>query len=284
VLGLAEPPAHLRAGVDRVAGQEVEQDAGGPGRLHDVQQVGGVLQHGGLGLRHPLLDLLAALDVELGAARAEHEQRRDRDGAGLLGAELPRLVRRSLHPEVRVGVTKGLVERAGHVARHDRPLLRAAKEQVLGHLPVAHAVALARRPDEVDHALRAGHRQQRRLQQHQGVHQLGSVRRQLQRDRAAVRMADDVRSGDVEVLEQGTRVGGLVDNGDRPPHRRAAEEAAPVVADEAVALGQLLPGDERQKGPGDMAAVDEQNGLTRAAHLVLELDTVDPCGLHLRRL
>ena len=203
---------------------------------------------------------------------------------GLLGAELPRLVRGRLHPEVRVGVTKGLVERARHVARHDRALLGAAKEQVLGHLPVAHAVALTRCPHQVNHALRAGHRQQRRLQQHQGVHQLRSVRRELQCDRSAVGVADDVRRGDVEVLEQGTRVGGLVDDGDRPPHRRAAEEAAPVVADEAVALGQLLPGDEWQKRPRDMAAVDEQNGLARAAHLVLELDTVDPCGLHLRRL
>ena len=93
-------------------------------------------------------------------------------------------------------------------------------------------------------------------------------------------MTDDVRPLDAEMAHEAQAVGGLAGNGQQAVVAAAARESAPVVADqtEPVVEGRLC----RQwcERVGDVAAVDEDHGVARALHFVLQRDPVDLSAVH----
>jgi hypothetical protein len=103
----------------------------------------------------------------------------------------------------------------------------------------------------------------------------GSIERQLQRDRAGVGVGNDVRPRDTEVGEHGPGVRCLPRDSDLAMRPRAAGEAASVVADDAIPLGQRRYVQQGSKGLGQDAAVDQQDRLSRSALLELQLRVVD---------
>jgi len=69
---------------------------------------------------------------------------------------------------------------------------------------------LERRLDLREEGFETGHRDQRRLQQHERMHVLGMVERHLRGDRRAARVARDVDGAQTEMVEYGRGVGGVV--------------------------------------------------------------------------
>jgi hypothetical protein len=84
---------------------------------------------------------------------------------------------------------------------------------------------------------RGGDCEERRLQQGEGLDCVGGIQRQLEGDAAAVGVADDVCPRDAQVGEESPGVGCLLGDIRLAAGGRAAGEAAPVVADDAVAVG-----------------------------------------------
>ena len=103
----------------------------------------------------------------------------------------------------------------------------------------------------------------------------GGVQRQLEGDAAAVGVADDVRPFHAQVGQEGAGVGRLPGDARLGAGGRAAGEAAPVVADDAVAVGQRRLGQQRGEGVGKEGAMDQQNRLPGSRDDVLEFHAVD---------
>ena len=99
----------------------------------------------------------------------------------------------------------GLPVEAAHGGQEDRQrlLVVASSERLEGRPPL-----LQERPGP-------GQCEERRLQEHEGVHHLGTVQGHLQGDDGAAGVADDVRPRHVEVLEQRGRVNHVI--GDARP-------------------------------------------------------------------
>ena len=97
------------------------------------------------------------------------------------------------------------------------PVQTAHCAQEAGHCPlvVAGAVGLQGGPRMLEEGVRAGHGEQRRLQQGERVHDLRTVQRQLKDDRPTVGVAGDVRAPDTKVVEQATGVRGVVGDAHR---------------------------------------------------------------------
>ena len=124
-------------------------------------------------------------------------------------------------------------------------------------------------------------REERRLQENESVHDLGTVQRHLQGDGAAAGVAGDVRPRHIEVLEQRRRVNHVIGDAHRRRGVRAPGPAALVVSDEAVAVRERAFGQERQKAVCQHRA-DEQDRLAGSLDFVLQLHAIDGCFLHTR--
>ena len=194
-------------------------------RERGAQELGGLHPHG----------------LRLGA---DHGQNGPVESGCLVGAERPLGQRGQLDAEERVGVRDRLRHRAGNPlleqGHGSRPLEAAhgAHEDRQRTGVVAAGVRLERRLDLREEGSETGHRDQRRLQQHERVNVLGVVERQLRGDRPAARVACDVDGSQTEMVEQGRGVGGVV--GDAHGRRGvcASDPAALVVPDELVAVGE----------------------------------------------
>ena len=84
-----------------------------------------------------------------------------------------------------------------------------------------------------------------------------------------------MRPRDTEVGQYGLGIGCLPRNADLAMRPRAAGEAASVVADDPIPLGERRYVQQGSKGLGQDAAVDQQDRLPRSALLVLQLRVVD---------
>jgi hypothetical protein len=80
---------------------------------------------------------------------------------------------------------------------------------------------------------------------------------------------------DPKVIEQGACVGCLLDEGARSRMPAAAGEAATVVGNEPVVIGQGRLRQERGKGIRQDSAVDEQHRLAAASDLVFKFPAID---------
>jgi hypothetical protein len=80
---------------------------------------------------------------------------------------------------------------------------------------------------------------------------------------------------DAKVIQDSTRIGGLLGNRARARMSAAPGEAAPVVGNEPVIVGKGRLRQERGKGIGQHGAVDEQHRLPRPSHVVLQLPASD---------
>jgi hypothetical protein len=203
----------------------------------------------------------------------------------LLGSERPGADGWEFDAEEGVGV----LDRLGDATRDvlveyglaGLPVQIAHRAQEAGHGPlvVAGAVGLQGRPRIPEEGVRAGHREQRRLQQDEGVHDLGTVERELKDDRPTVGVAGDVRAPDIQVVEQATGVRGVVCDAHRRESVGAPGPTPPVVPDHAVAVGQRRLGEEWQEAPRHSGAA-QQHGFARSDNLVFQLDAVDLCTVH----
>src|SRR5208282_6011963 len=95
--------------------------------------------------------------------------------------------------------------------------------------------------------------------------------------RGAGGVADDVGSGDAELVHQLIAVGGVRGHGGRALEPAAAGEACPVIAEQLVAAGQGGLVQERLGPCRGHAPVDEDDGFPRAgsAQLVFQFGAVD---------
>ncbi len=187
--------------------------------------------------------------------------------------------------EERVGVGDGLVE-----GTRKPPLERAtvcgpedaAKERVDGSLLVSRVVALDRGVDEL--AAEGGLKLRVRCGSRgvHGDHRVDGIRGiegQLECDRDARGVADDVGLLDPELAHEQHTVARMVGHRHRPLGRAAASEPCAVVADEAVAVseGGLL--QERLRPCRAHSPMDQHDGRSRSSELVRELETLDGCSL-----
>ena len=239
-----------------------------------------------------LLDLWQRGAEELGRfhphrlrVRAQQRQHRLADGGCLLPTEHPIGDGGQLDSEEGVSVLDGMGHGAGETlvehrsARGPVDTADEAQEDGQGGLVITVRVGLERGTGLLEERLRAGHREQRQLEQHEGLDDLRVVEGELGCHRATGGVAGNVRARHPEIGEEGRRVIGVIHDAHWPDGAGAAHPATPVVADQLVAIGQLRFCHERQEPVGEDGA-DEQDGLTRSDHLVLELDTIDLCDLH----
>ena len=95
-------------------------------------------------------------------------------------------------------------------------------------------------------------------------------------------MAGDVGRRDAELVDDRGGVRSLATEADRPLGNRAPGKAAPVVVDEPVPISERSLLGQRPHRLGDVRAMDEQHGRSRALpdDLVLELEAVDGNSFH----
>jgi len=181
-----------------------------------VQEVADALDPGLLGVRERGAEELGGLHPHGLCFAADHGQHGPVESGCLLGAERPLGQRGQLDAEERVGVPDRLRHRAGNPlleqGRGPRRLEAAhgVHEDRQGTGVVAARVRLERRLDLLEEGFETGHRDQRRLQQHERMHVLGMVERHLRGDRRAARVARDVDGAQTEMVEYGRGVGGVV--------------------------------------------------------------------------
>ena len=84
---------------------------------------------------------------------------------------------------------------------------------------------------------------------------------------------------DADLVEQRRGVGGVVGDADRRRGVGASEPAAPVIADQLVAVGERRFCQQRQEAVRD-DRVHKQHRLARPGHLVLQFDSIDVYALH----
>jgi hypothetical protein len=143
-----------------------------------------------------------ALDEQLHRLGAEDREDRLENGGRLLGSERPGADGWEFDAEEGVGVLDRLGDATRDMLVDDGlaglPVQTAHRAQEAGHGPlvVAGAVGLQGRPRMLEEGVRAGHGEQRRFQQGEGVHDLRTVERQLEDDWATVGVAGDVRAPD----------------------------------------------------------------------------------------
>ncbi len=110
--------------------------------------------------------------------------------------------------------------------------------------------------------------------------EVGSARSQAERDRSAVRVADEVHDAEVERLDERGEVLFVLTARAPSGRRDAAGMTAAVVGDHPVSFGQ----DRDDEVPAPMvgpASVDEHDGVFAVAgHLVVEIDVVDALTGH----
>ena len=140
------------------------------------------------------------------------------------GVERPAGQGRQLDAEEGVGVLQGVGHGAGN-ARLDQGLAGLPVEAAHGGhedrqrlLVLAGGVGLEGGPRLLEKRLGPRHGEEGRLQEDEGVHELGTVQGHLQGDGAAAGVAGDVGAGHIEVLEERRRVNDVI--GD--VHRRRA--------------------------------------------------------------
>jgi hypothetical protein len=241
----------------------------------------------GLDVRQPGEQEVASLAEHRNAVFPGDDERRLGDASRFVVAERPLCHRGQFLAEERVGVGHGLVDRTGERLLERGAVVGsadAAHPGVDGSRLVACAVALERGLDDrVDHLHvdGAGGCGPRRVQQGQGVHGVGGVQCQLERHARAGGVADDVRALDPEAAHQRAAVLRLLGEAERIRQAVAAGIAAAVVAEHGVAAGKSALFDQRPEEVGADAGVDEHDRLAGAADLVLELDAVNRCPLHL---
>jgi len=225
------------------------------------------------------------LDPERPGLATQHRQHRLADGRRLPGVERPLNETRELDPEEGVGVANRLRDHSGDALLEERATPVPIEAAHGGHedgerlLVAARRMSVERGPRFPEERLSGRHRQERWFEQHQGVNALGPVERELERDRRTTRMAPDVSAPNVEVVEQSGGVRRVVGDGHGPGCPSAAHPTALVVHDDAIAVGELAFRQERHKAIRQDGRNEEQ-GLARSPHLVLQLQPVDFCFPH----
>ena len=224
----------------------------------------------------------SAFDEQLHRLAAEDREDRLANGRRLVGTERPGADGWGSMPRVSASLTVWAMPpgtcssiTAWQVSQ-SRPLTAL---QEAGHcaLVVASAVGLQGGPRILEEGVRAGHREQRRLQQGEGVHDLRTVERQLQDDRPTVGVADDVRAPDTQVVEQATGVRGVVGDAHRRRGVGAPGPTPPVVSDQLMAVGERRLG-ETAGSPAARGAAQRRR-FARSHDLVFQLDPVDLCAV-----
>jgi hypothetical protein len=110
---------------------------------------------------------------------------------------------------------------------------------------------------------------------------LREVERELERDRGARGVANDVRPGDPELTHEQPAVLCVERHGDRTVDRAAASEPGAVVAEHAIPVRESRLVQKRLGPRRSDPPVDQHDGVAGAPKLVLQLEAVDRPTFHL---
>ena len=185
--------------------------------------------------------------------------------------------REDLHQARQLAVDERLVEDAREEVLEEHE--RVERAQIDPHLAAGgHRAPELRHPElalalDLHVGLGVGARED------QAPYALGVPERQLLRDHAAHRDAEDVRSRDAERVEQAGRVVRHLVDGVGPGGLRAPPDAAVVEGDRPVARGEVGDLEHPRRRVGGEAH-DEEERIAAPVLLVVQLDRVDRGGGH----
>lgn len=192
-------------------------------------------------------------------------------------APLPQLGQ--LVVEERIGVCQCLIEGTGNRAFQNGAVpwtARPSEERFDRSGGLAGAVEL----DGLRDLGRAWHRQERRLEERDGVYDVGNVQCDLKSDAAAGGVADDVCSIDAEMAHESAEGGRLPCERERTCSWARVRVPGAVIEKQPMAIGECGRVHQRSEPISAGTVVDERDAFPRAANLVLELDASEGSSSH----
>ncbi len=213
------------------------------------------------------------------AVLADHREDRLGNAACLVWPEGPLPQGRQFMTEECIRVSQCLINRTGNRVLQHGPILGTTgpeEERLDGRGAVTGPVKLERSRN----LRRAGHGEQRRLEEREGVDVVRHIQRDLKGDAGTCGVANHMRSLDAEVSHQRAEDRCFPREGERARQWTTACVPHPMVAKQpkAVDEGRLLQERTEPIRPGTM--MHEDDSLPSTADLIVQFDVIEHGSIH----